>query len=50
MKAVLMNGFGGAEVLRVGETERPSPSKDQVLIKTKATSVNRPDIIQRQGN
>lgn len=50
MKAVLMKGFGGAEVLRVGETERPSPSKNQVLIKTKATSVNRPDIIQRQGN
>ena len=50
MKAVLMKGFGGAEVLRVGETEKPSPSKNQVLIKTKATSVNRPDIIQRQGN
>ena len=45
-----MKGFGGAEVLRVGETEKPSPSKNQVLIKTKATSVNRPDIIQRQGN
>ncbi|SVB27231.1 uncharacterized protein METZ01_LOCUS180085, partial [marine metagenome] len=40
MKAVLMKGFGGAEVLRVEETERPSPSKNQVLIKTKATSVN----------
>ena len=45
-----MNGFGGAEVLQIGETEKPSPGMDQVLIKTEATSVNRPDIMQRQGN
>lgn len=50
MKAVLIDEFGGPEVLRVGECERPSPGHGQVLIKVAATSVNRPDIIQRQGN
>ena len=50
MKAVLMDGFGGVEGLKIGEVEKPTPGKGQVLIKTAATSVNRPDIIQRQGN
>ncbi len=50
MKAVLIDEFGGPEVLKVGETEAPTPGQGQVLIKVAATSVNRPDIIQRQGN
>ena len=50
MRAVLLNGTGGVEVLTVGEVERPVPRPDQVLIGVAATSVNRPDIIQRQGN
>lgn len=47
---MLLDGTGGAEVLRIGEAERPAPRPAQVLIKVAATSVNRPDIIQRQGN
>ena len=50
MKAVLMDGFGGAEVLRIGEAEKPVPGEGQVLIEVAATSVNRPDIVQRLGN
>lgn len=50
MKAVLLDGFGGTDVLRIGESDKPSPGRDQVLIKVMATSVNRPDIVQRQGN
>jgi len=50
VRAVLLDGTGGVEVLSVGEAERPVPRPDQVLIKVTATSVNRPDIIQRQGN
>jgi putative PIG3 family NAD(P)H quinone oxidoreductase len=49
MKAVLLEGFGGLEVLRVGETETPRPGEQQVLIKVKATTVNRPDLVQREG-
>ena len=50
MKAVLLDGFGGVDVLRIGEVDKPSPRHGQVLIKVIATSVNRPDIVQRQGN
>ena len=50
MKAVLLDGFGGPEVLRIDDAEVPSPAAGQVLIKVVATSVNRPDIIQREGH
>jgi len=50
MKAVLLDGFGGLEVLKVGEAEKPSPKEGEVLIKVMATSINRPDLVQRQGN
>ena len=49
MKAVQLDGFGGVEVLRVGEAERPVPGENQVLIKVMATSINRPDLVQREG-
>lgn len=50
MKAVLMKKFGGVEVLEVGEIEAPRPRTGEVLIKVVATSINRPDLVQRQGN
>jgi putative PIG3 family NAD(P)H quinone oxidoreductase len=49
MKAVLLEGFGGVEVLKVGEVDRPLPQEGQVLVKVMATSVNRPDLVQREG-
>lgn len=50
MKAILLSEIGGAENLILGETDAPVAGPGQVLIKVVATSVNRPDIIQRQGN
>jgi putative PIG3 family NAD(P)H quinone oxidoreductase len=50
MRAVLMEGSGGPEVLRLGETESPRPGKGQVLLRVAATSVNRADLQQRAGN
>ena len=50
MKAVQMTGVGGPEVLNVADVAIPEPSVGQVLIKVAATSVNRADISQRQGN
>lgn len=49
MKAVLLEGFGGLEVLKVGDTEVPRPGEGQVLIKVAATTINRPDLVQREG-
>jgi putative PIG3 family NAD(P)H quinone oxidoreductase len=50
MKAVLLTGFGGVEVLQVREAPRPKPGEGQVLVKVVATSINRPDLVQRMGN
>ncbi len=50
MKAVLMNEFGGPEVMKVGEIDTPEPKPNEVLIKVMATSINRPDLVQRVGN
>ncbi len=50
MKAITLSEFGGTEMMRFTEVETPTPGENQVLIRVKATSVNRPDIIQRQGN
>jgi putative PIG3 family NAD(P)H quinone oxidoreductase len=49
MKAVLLDGFGGLEVLKVGEVDKPTPKAGEVLIKVAATSINRPDLVQREG-
>ncbi|GFO56009.1 NADPH:quinone oxidoreductase [Geomonas sp. Red276] len=49
MKAVLMEGFGGLDVLKVGEAPKPTPKENEVLVKVHATSINRPDLVQREG-
>ena len=49
MKAVLMEGFGGVDVLKVGEVPKPQPAAGQLLIRVMATSINRPDLVQRGG-
>lgn len=49
MRAVVLDSFGAANVMRLEEIDAPSPSAGQVLIRVAATSVNRPDIVQRQG-
>jgi putative PIG3 family NAD(P)H quinone oxidoreductase len=49
MKAVLLDGFGGLEVLKVGEVDKPAPKAGEVLVKVATTSVNRPDLVQREG-
>ena len=36
--------------MQVGTAEKPSPGPGQVLLRVAATSVNRPDIVQREGN
>ena len=50
MRAVVMSGSGGPEVLSVGEAEAPRPGPGQVLLRVAATAVNRADLQQRAGN
>jgi NADPH2:quinone reductase len=50
LKAILQGAFGGPEVLELGEIAAPAAGPRQVLIRVHATSVNRPDAVQRQGH
>ncbi len=50
MKAITLRDFGGPEMMELSDIPTPSPAGDQILIRVHAASVNRPDIIQRQGN
>lgn len=50
MKAILMREPGPASVLYHGDAPLPEPGPGEVLVRVHATSVNRPDIVQREGN
>lgn len=50
MKVIVQDGNGGPEVLKPGTAPDPTPSAGRILIRVHATSVNRPDAVQRQGN
>ncbi len=49
MRAVVMDGAGGPEVLHVADVPDPEPGPGEVLVKVAATAVNRADTLQRQG-
>ena len=50
MKAINLKEFGGVDNLFLDDIDVPAAGPGQVLIKVYASSVNRPDIVQRQGN
>ncbi len=50
MRAVVAEGAGGPDVLRIVERPRPEPGPGQILVRVHAAGVNRPDVMQRQGN
>ena len=50
MKAVVIEGKGGPDVLQFRDVPVPAPGAGEVLIKVAAAGVNRPDVLQRQGN
>lgn len=49
MKAVRISKYGGPEVLRLQESELPTPVPGQVRIKLMAAGLNFVDIYQRRG-
>lgn len=49
MKAIRVHEFGGPEVMKLDEVERPVPTANEILVKMYATSVNPADYIVREG-
>src|SRR3979411_2610499 len=50
MKAVVYDRYGPPDVQRIEDVERPSPKPAEVLIKVRATTVNRLDVHTREAN
>ncbi|MFI7670325.1 NADP-dependent oxidoreductase [Nocardia sp. NPDC049526] len=48
-KAVRYNEFGGIDVLRIDEVERPEPGREQVLVRVKAAGINPSEAVIRTG-
>lgn len=49
MKAVVIDRFGGPEVLEIQDVPTPQPGPDEVLVHVRSTALNRADLLQRQG-
>lgn len=49
MRAVWIAKFGGPECLEVRTAPRPQIAADQVLVRVRASGLNRADLLQRQG-
>ena len=49
MRAVVITKHGDPSVLNVVEVDKPTPKRDEILVKVRATSLNRADLMQRMG-
>lgn len=49
MRAVVLNGHGGPEVLTLADVSVPQVGAEEVLVQVRATSLNRADLLQRMG-
>lgn len=49
MRAVVLDAYGGPEVLRVRAVPDPVPGPDEVVVQVAATALNRADVLQRMG-
>jgi NADPH2:quinone reductase len=50
MKAVFITEPGEPDVLQLGEVARPEPGPEELLVRIRASGVNRADVIQRRGS
>jgi putative PIG3 family NAD(P)H quinone oxidoreductase len=49
VKAVLMSGLGGVEFLHIAHHPDPVMKDDELLVRIRATALNRADLLQRRG-
>ena len=49
MRAIVLDRFGGPEVLVVKDVPSPTPARGEVRVRVRAGGVNRADLLQRMG-
>lgn len=49
MQAITITTPGGPEVLALANIPKPTPGPEQLLVRVKATALNRADLLQRRG-
>src|SRR5262249_36048287 len=49
MKAIVINGKGGPEVLEIRDVPVPEPQGSEVLVRVHASGLNRADLLQCKG-
>src|SRR5918996_4607442 len=50
MKAVILTGAGGPEVLAIGEVPKPEVKPGYIRVRVRAAGLNRADLLQRRGH
>ena len=50
MQAIRVTTPGGPEVLQLATLPDPVPTAEQLLVRVRATALNRADTLQRTGN
>src|SRR5207237_5690489 len=49
MKAIVVDEYGGPEVLKYQDVPRPEPKEDEILVRVSAAGINPVDSYVRQG-
>ncbi|MEM7285104.1 MAG: NAD(P)H-quinone oxidoreductase [Actinomycetota bacterium] len=49
MRAVVLESYGGTEVLTIKDVPEPAPGPEEVLVQVHSTALNRADLLQRMG-
>lgn len=49
MRAIVITEAGGPEVLRLQERPKPVPEREEILVRVRASALNRADLLQRRG-
>ena len=49
MRAITIRTPGGPEVLQLTDLPEPTPAPEQLLVRVRATALNRADTLQRRG-
>lgn len=49
MRAIVLESYGGPDVLTMGEVPDPVPGPEEVVVEVVSTALNRADVLQRMG-